>query len=91
MTSRRWISIAVAIVALSGGAVAQQAAPKLLEPEKKPVKPAPPALISVSKSEWEQTRVDLAVASKRIRELKAELASKQKQLEELKKKPGCGG
>ncbi len=47
--------------------------------------------ITVSKSKWEQMGADLTRAAERITQLKKQVAELQQQVDDLKKKPGCGG
>lgn len=47
--------------------------------------------ITVLRSRWDQMGADLKQAADRIRQLKKQTAELHQQVDDLKKKPGCGG
>lgn len=47
--------------------------------------------VTVLKSTWQQMGDDLKKAAERIRELREQAARLRKELDDLKKAPGCGG
>lgn len=68
---------------------------RCMKPSVVPTMQAPEAhreeKILVSKSKWEQMGADLERAAQRILQLKRQAADLRKQMDDLKRNPGCGG